>query len=138
MTVSSFSTIPILTQSDAERDGQSAVSEKTCTKCRQTLPITAFGWMRTVGRYRGACRVCENVRNRTPTDAGPRACVTCHGPIPKGRHGTTCKRECLLESVGLPVTFDALHDLDLATEDEVRDTLNAVLLAARVKSEVGA
>ena len=34
------------------------------------------------------------------------ACAECGGPIPLGRKGATCSRECLLRRVGLPSDFD--------------------------------
>jgi hypothetical protein len=96
-----------------------------CIKCRRELPSTDFYWNASRNRRTGSCRACKR---KEPI--GERACAHCKGPIPKGRNGTTCSRACVLALVGLPAGFDAKLDLDRATEEEVRATLNAVMMAA--------
>lgn len=133
-----MTTVPAI---QAPRDGQTDLATKTCIGCLKALPLERFYYHRTEQRYFSRCRRCIALRDAelprlSRSASEQRTCVSCHGPIPRGRTGTTCCRPCLLTSIGLPVDFDVVRDLDRATEDEVRDTLNAVLLAARVKAEV--
>lgn len=100
--------------------------------CGLEKPVTSFHSDGRGGRFTrcGVCRSDERLR------LSGRTCVQCGAPLPRGRRSsswTTCSRPCLLESVGLPPTFNAEWDLSRyrSTEREVRDTLDAVLMAVR-------
>lgn len=109
-------------------------AEKRCPRCQKTLPVTAFNLdpKRASGRMSlcGRCRGKKRLDNR-----GGRIteCVLCGGRIPAERIGTTstCCRDCLCLSVGLSPDFQ-LRDLERATETEIRDVLDSIILAASI------
>lgn len=101
--------------------------------CGLAQPLSSFA-RDGRGGHRSVCTSCMAAKYHA---SQARTCVQCGAPLPKGRQTssyTTCSRPCLLESVGLPPTFDAVMDLDRAAEREIRDTLDAVILAVRGKA----
>lgn len=106
---------------------------QVCTRCGVAQPLEAFSrWRNKAGKQSGRHTICAPCRTAAER-YGPRAtCVTCGGEIAPNRAGashSTCQRDCLLQSVGLPPDWE-VRDLTRATEQEIRDTLDAVILAA--------
>lgn len=40
-------------------------TEKECSQCHELKPLSAFRWMPTRYTYQSACRVCENIRQKS-------------------------------------------------------------------------
>jgi hypothetical protein len=118
------------TRSHAPRALAEIPTEHPCSRCGQSFPASNF-YRNNHNRF-GVDYWCKNCRRAVKANQASRGstCVFCHQPIPAERaHMTTCQRNCALQSVGLPPWWD-ISDLDRATEQEIRNTLDAIILAA--------
>lgn len=108
-----------------------APATKRCARCTKTLPRVDFYRHKTSrDGLDWWCKGCH-IRARKAAGIGHvRTCAFCHEAVPDARKAySTCSRNCSLQSVGLPPNWD-VRDLSGATEQEIRNVLDSVILAA--------